>query len=80
MISMFSSIVEVLEMLIEKGSNQEQKYEAKILLNSIETFDFIFGLYLMKTILGVTNELSQTLQKKDQDIVNAMNLVQTSKE
>ena len=80
MISMFSSIVEVLEMLIENGSNQEQKYEAKILLNSRETFDFIFGLYLMKTILGVTNELSQTLQKKDQDIVNAMNLVQTSKE
>ncbi|KAK1565423.1 hypothetical protein Q3G72_026227 [Acer saccharum] len=77
---MFSSIVEVLEMLIENGSNQEQKYEAKILLNSIETFDFIFGLYLMKTILGVTNELSQTLQKKDQDIVNAMNLIQTSKE
>ncbi|KAK3219009.1 hypothetical protein Dsin_012979 [Dipteronia sinensis] len=80
MISMFSSIVEVLEMLIENGPNQEQKYEAKILLNSIEIFDFIFGLYLMKTILGVTNELSQTLQKKDQDIVNAMNLVQTSKE
>ncbi|KAK1591673.1 hypothetical protein Q3G72_011480 [Acer saccharum] len=80
MISMFSSIVEVLEMLIENGSNQEHKYEVKILLNSIETFDFIFGLYLMKTILGVTNELSQTLQKKDQDIVNSMNLVQTSKE
>ena len=80
MISMFSSIAEIHEMLIENGSNQEQKYEAKILLNSIETFNFIFGLYLMKTKLGATNELSQTLQKKDQDIVNAMNLVQTSKE
>lgn len=29
----------------------------------------------MKTLLGITNDLSQALQRKEQDIVNAMNLV-----
>lgn len=33
----------------------------------------------MRNILGVTNDLSQTLQKKDQDIVNAMSLVEFTK-
>jgi hypothetical protein len=31
-------------------------------------------------ILAVTNEFSQTLQRKDQDIENAMSLLKTSKE
>ena len=33
----------------------------------------------MKNILGITNELSLALQKKDKDIVNAMKLVKMSK-
>ena len=33
----------------------------------------------MLVILGYTNDLSQTLQKKDQDIVNAMALVALAK-
>ena len=33
----------------------------------------------MKSILGITNDLSQALQRKDQDIENAMRLVQVSK-
>ncbi|KAL0550040.1 hypothetical protein IC582_014536 [Cucumis melo] len=33
----------------------------------------------MKTILGITNDLSQVLQRKDHDIVNAMNLVKICK-
>ena len=34
---------------------------------------------MMKIMLGITNELSQALQMKDQDIVNAMTYVQVSK-
>ena len=34
----------------------------------------------MKNILGITNELSIALQKKNQDIVNAMTLVRVSKQ
>lgn len=33
----------------------------------------------MRNILGATDELSQALQRKDQDIVNAMNLVRLCK-
>jgi hypothetical protein len=33
----------------------------------------------MKNVLGITNELSQALQQKDQDILNAMKLVEISK-
>ena len=33
----------------------------------------------MKNVLGITNELSQALQRKDQDILNAMKLVEISK-
>ncbi|XP_050936272.1 uncharacterized protein LOC127144404 [Cucumis melo] len=78
-ISMFSSICEILEIIIDDGSNSEQKYETKVLMNSIQSFDFVFHVHLMKTILGITNDLSQVLQRKDQDIVNAMNLVKICK-
>jgi hypothetical protein len=33
----------------------------------------------MKNALGITNELSQALQRKGQDIINAMKLVENSK-
>lgn len=33
----------------------------------------------MRNVLGITNELSQGLQKKDQDLVNAMDLVKSCK-
>ncbi|PKU84132.1 hypothetical protein MA16_Dca027552 [Dendrobium catenatum] len=46
----------------------------------MESFDFIFTMHLMIDMLGITNELSQSLQRKDQDIENAMKLVQISKQ
>ncbi|XP_028117856.1 uncharacterized protein LOC114315439 [Camellia sinensis] len=73
------TLIDVLEMILEDGLNSEQRAEANILLDSIQSFEFVFNLHLMKTILAITSELSQILQWKDQDIVNAMNLVQISK-
>nr|KYP54913.1 hypothetical protein KK1_001113 [Cajanus cajan] len=46
----------------------------------MQNFEFVFTLHLMKNILGITHELSQALQKSDQDIVNAMKLVSVSKQ
>ncbi|XP_025647324.1 uncharacterized protein [Arachis hypogaea] len=80
LISLFPSVVNVLEYVEEDGNNSEQRAEACHLLNVIQSFEFIFNLYLMKNILGVTNELSQALQRNDQDIVNAMALVKVSKQ
>lgn len=43
------------------------------------SFEFAFNLHLMKKILGISNELSGALQRKYQDIVNTMRLVQICK-
>nr|XP_008385534.1 uncharacterized protein LOC103448070 [Malus domestica] len=67
-------VVEVVKW-IKSDRNQDNLGEATRLFKDIQTFDFAFHLFLMRLILGITNELSQALQKKDQDIVKAMTLV-----
>jgi hypothetical protein len=61
-ITMFSSIIDTIEDIVEDGLNSEQRVEANILIQSLQTFDFAFNLHLMKNVLGITNELSQALQ------------------
>ncbi|XP_031256009.1 uncharacterized protein LOC116113999 [Pistacia vera] len=74
-ITMFSSIIDTVELIADDGSISEQKCEANNLLEMMQSFNFVFSLHLMKDILGLTSELSQVLQRGDQDIVNAMKLV-----
>ncbi|XP_070676226.1 uncharacterized protein [Malus domestica] len=78
-ISMFSSVVHVLQIVIDDNPN-ESAGEANKLMREIHTFEFVFHLFLMKVILGLTNDLSQALKRKDQEIVNAMALVKSCKE
>ncbi|XP_048444686.1 uncharacterized protein LOC125479453 [Pyrus x bretschneideri] len=73
-ISMFGSVVKVLEMIVD-DSSMDNAGEENRSLGDMQSFEFVFDLFLMKSILGVTNDLSQELQKKDQEIVNAMTLV-----
>jgi hypothetical protein len=44
-----------------------------------ESFDFVFSAHLMVIILGYTNDLSLCLQKREQDILNALYLVSVAK-
>jgi len=60
--------------------NSEQRTEAVILTGVMESFNFESMLHCLRRILAVTNEFSQVLQRKDQDIENAMSLLKTSKE
>ena len=76
---MFSSVVDVLE-IIEEDGRSDQKVETRSSMRSIPSFEFVFALHLMKNILGITNELSIALLKKNQDIVNVMDLVKASKQ
>ena len=80
---MFSAIVDVLE-IIEEDDLSDQKVEARFIMRSILSFEFVFTLHLMKNILGITNELLIVLpkkkKKKNQDIVNAMDFVKVSKQ
>ncbi|XP_020237275.2 zinc finger MYM-type protein 1 [Cajanus cajan] len=80
LLSLFPSTIDVLEIVEEDGMSLAQKGETCALLNSMQTFEFVFTLHLMKNILGITHELSQALQRSDQDIVNAMKLVSVSKQ
>ncbi|XP_022870916.1 zinc finger MYM-type protein 1-like [Olea europaea var. sylvestris] len=79
LITMFSTIVEVIEMIATDSTSTGTRGDACILLELMLRFEFAFNLYLMKKILGISNELSKALQRKDQDIVNAMKLVQICK-
>ena len=77
---MFSSTIDVLEIIQDNGLHSDQRVEASFLMESVQSFEFAFSLHLMKNVLGITNELSLALQKKDQDIVNAITFVQVSKQ
>jgi hypothetical protein len=46
----------------------------------MESFDFVFILHLMIELLSVTDILSHALQRRDQDIVEAMHLIMDVKE
>jgi hypothetical protein len=45
----------------------------------MKSFEFIFILYLMHKIIGSTDLLCRALQQKSLDILNAMDLVSTTK-
>lgn len=78
-IVLYSSVIDVLGEIAFDKVGSDQKHEAFISLGLLQSFDFIFSLHLMRIILGITHELSQALQKDDQDIVNAMDLVKVCK-
>ncbi|KAL7104054.1 hypothetical protein ACP275_08G220400 [Erythranthe tilingii] len=75
MIKLFPSVVSVLEHLENNSDDVAHCGQASILLRNIVCFDVAFVLHLMRSILGITNDLSQALQNKDQDLANAMKLV-----
>ena len=60
---MFSAVVDVLE-IIEVYGFSDQRVEARSIMRSILSFEFVFTLHLVKNILGITNELSIALPKK----------------
>ena len=76
---MFSTTIKVLEYIQDESWEDLQKRQACGLLKYFYTFDCAFYLHLMLHILGLTVNVSLTLQQKDQDILNAMSLVESTK-
>ena len=64
LILMFSSTIDVLEIIQDNGLHSDQRVEASFLMESVQSFEFAFSLHLMKNVLRITNELSLALQKK----------------
>ncbi|XP_078438633.1 uncharacterized protein LOC144709105 [Wolffia australiana] len=77
--NLFSAICDVLQMVAEDAVAPEKRVEADHLLEKISSFEFTFGLMLMTEVLTVTNTLSVSLQKKDQDLVNACAMIKSPK-
>jgi hypothetical protein len=79
LVDMFPTVVKVLEILEKDKKDWKIRDQASNLLCYFQSFDFVFYLHLRLTILGITNTLSLALQRKDQDIVNAINCVRATK-
>jgi hypothetical protein len=77
-IHMWDAVLEVLEIVSDDASSGGKKYTAARLLKQMESFEFVLVLHLMIRLLGKTNDLSQCLQMKDQNIVHAIGLIGTT--
>ncbi|KAH0636804.1 hypothetical protein KY289_036719 [Solanum tuberosum] len=78
-ISMFGSITDVLNTIVVDSESVEEKAKATGYLKVCQTFEIAFILHLMRDILAITNELNESLQKKEQDIANVILLVKVVK-
>ncbi|XP_042404603.1 zinc finger MYM-type protein 1-like [Zingiber officinale] len=75
---MWPSVIEVLQNLIDDG-DRSSKGLSRTLVERMERYEFVFILLLMKRILAITNHLSTVLKEKDQNIMNAMHLINNMK-
>ncbi|TYH18742.1 hypothetical protein ES288_A05G297400v1 [Gossypium darwinii] len=80
LLKMYNATSTILENLKNTASNYSQRGDAHNAYNRLRYFEFIFILHVMKEVLGITDNLCQALQRRSQDILNAMSLVLTTKD
>ncbi|XP_057808789.1 uncharacterized protein LOC131023262 [Salvia miltiorrhiza] len=64
--AMWPSVERVLENVRDDTISSEVRSTARGLLGKMNNYEFVFVMHLMKYLLGIKNELSFALQKKDQ--------------
>ncbi|XP_035838006.1 zinc finger MYM-type protein 1-like [Helianthus annuus] len=81
LVNMFDVTHVVLKGIIQDTSHAtgSQRGDANIAYSYLQSFEFVLVLHLMKEVMAKTETLSQALQKKSQDILNAMELVSATK-
>ena len=72
---MWEAILDVLEIVKKDSIKPTSNGRAFGLIGKMESFDFVFIMHLMIELLSTTDNLSRALQRKDQDIVEAMHLI-----
>ncbi|XP_050157457.1 uncharacterized protein LOC126631338 [Malus sylvestris] len=81
LIHMYDASCTVLENIKnDRSATNSLLGEATGAYNAIRSFEFTFILHLLHEIMGITDILCRELQNKSQDILNAMNLVTTTKD
>jgi hypothetical protein len=76
---MYGATITVVENMVQEGSSNSIRGEAGGCLIVMKSFEFIFILYLMHKLMGITDFLCLVLQQKSLNILNAMHLVSTTK-
>lgn len=77
---MFGATVSVLRNIAnDRSVSKYSRGDASGALRIIVTFDFVFILHLMEKIMKITDVLCQSLQKKNIDILNAVDSVSNTK-
>ncbi|XP_042016087.1 zinc finger MYM-type protein 1-like [Salvia splendens] len=77
--SMWSSVEKVLEVVRDDATLRDNRSTTEGLIERMDNYEFVFTLHLMKHLLRITNELSIALQKKDQNIIQVISLIQSVK-
>ncbi|KAH0665971.1 hypothetical protein KY285_027177 [Solanum tuberosum] len=78
-ITIFRSVVHILEVIATDDVCSSERMWADSLLDDLQSFEFVYMLHVMFKVLLITKVLDIVLQRKDQDIVNALKLVGTTK-
>lgn len=79
MIKLHNPTCVVLKEIRQTGSNYSTRGDANAAYKLLKSFEFTLILHMMKEIMGITDRLCQALQQKSQDILNAMQLVSSTK-
>jgi hypothetical protein len=76
---MFAAVSSVLQSIAADPSPGSIRADGDTAFGYLSPFEFIFVLCMMREILEITEDLNQALQRKTQDIVNAIRLVFSTK-
>ena len=79
LMNMFKAVSSVLQNLAADSTAGANHTDGDTSFRYLTSFEFVFVLCMMREMLEITEQLGQALQKKSQDIVNAIRLVQTTK-
>ena len=76
---LFNAVSSVLQNLAADSSAGANRADGDTSFNYLTSFEFIFIMCMMKEIMEITDDLNRALQKKSQDLVNAVRLVHSTK-
>lgn len=79
LVSLFPEVLKVLEYVEKEGKNNFSWNQTHGVTLYFETFDFVFYLHFMLRILELTNNCLKLLKKKDQNIIEAVSLIEITK-
>ena len=81
LVNMFDVTRAVLKGIMDDTTRntRAQRGDASMAYSYLKSFEFVFVLHMMKKVMQKTDALCQGLQKKSQDILNAMDLVSATK-